>query len=145
MATQTKTRKSQIDSLVADVKGKAQNAYAKGSAVAGELGNMTKGNVAAVVSSGRILGAGIKELGEGSLVESRQVIDTLASDLKAFAAVKSPAEFLQLQFKLAQRNVDAAFALGTKNANTIGKLASEAAAPISGQVKANVAKIRAVV
>ena len=142
MATRSKTTKTTLDTLVADVQDKAKTAYAKGSAVAGELGDMAKGNVEAVVRSGRILGAGLKELGQGSLGEGKQAMDTFVDDLKAFAAVKSPAEFLQLQFKLAQRNIDTAFALGTKNANAIGKLVSEVAAPISTRIEANVAKLR---
>ena len=142
MVTQSKTRKIKIDSIVADVKDKAQAAYAKGSAVAGEFGSMTKGNVEAVVASGKILGAGLKDLGQDSIAEGKQAVDTFVADLRAFAAVKSPSEFLELQFKLAQRNIDSALALGTKNGKAIGKLASDVAAPITDQVKANVAKIR---
>jgi hypothetical protein len=142
VVTQGKTKKIKIDGIVADVTGKAKAAYAKGTAVADEIGTMTMGNIDAVVSSGKILGAGLKEMGEGSLAEGRQAIDILAADFKALAAVRSPAEFLQLQFKLAQRNVDAAFALGTRNAGALGKLAGEVAAPLSTQVKANVAKLR---
>lgn len=143
MATRSKAKQNTFSTLATDLQDKAKAAYAKGSTVAGEIGNMTKGNVEAVVQSGKILGAGLKELGESSLAEGKQAIDTWAADLKAFAAVKSPAEFLQLQFKLAQRNVDTAFALGTRNVDAIGKLATDVAAPISTQVKANVARLRA--
>ncbi|MDR2856585.1 MAG: phasin family protein [Novosphingobium sp.] len=139
MATDSKTAKS---TLVTEVQGKARTAYAKGSAVAGEIGSMAKGNVAAVVQSGKILGAGLKTLGEGSLAEGKQAVDTLAADLKALASVKSPAELLKLQFRLAQRNVDAAFALGAKNADAIGKLAGAVAAPISLRIGSNVARLR---
>jgi hypothetical protein len=142
VATQSKTRKIKVDSIVADAKGKVQAAYAKGSAVAGELGSMTKGNVEAVVASGKILGAGLKELGQGSIAEGKQAAETFVADLKAFAAVKSPSDFLQLQFKLAQRNIDNALALGARNGKAIGKLASDVSAPLTGQVKANVAKLR---
>jgi hypothetical protein len=101
MATQSKPKKKiQIDSIVADVQGKAKAAYAKGSAVAGEIGSMAKGNLDAVVSSGKILGTGLKEMGEGSFVEGRHAMDLLAEDLKAV------------------------FALGSKNGQAIGKLAS---------------------
>lgn len=143
MTTRTaKAKKATVQSIAADVQGKAKTAYAKGSAVVDELGAMTKSNVEAVVASGKILGAGLKELGEGSVAEGKQAASTFVADLKAFAAVKSPKEFFDLQFKVAKRNIDTAIALGGKNSKAIGKLASDAAAPLSSQVKANVAKLR---
>jgi hypothetical protein len=143
MTTETaKGKKINVKSIAADVQNKAKTAYAKGSAVAGELGSMTKGNVEAVAASGKILGAGFKELGEGSITEGKQAVDTFVADLKAFAAVKSPQEFFDLQFKLAKRNVDNAIALTGKNGKALGTLASYAAAPIAAQVKTNLAKLR---
>lgn len=145
MTTRTaKAKKATIQSLKADVQDKAKAAYAKGAAVAGELGTMTKGNVAAAVVSGKILGAGLKALGEDSVADGKQAVDTFVADLKAFAAVKSPKEFFDLQFKVAKRNIDTAVALGGKNGKAFGKLASDVAAPLAGQAKANVAKLRAV-
>jgi hypothetical protein len=143
MTTRTaKAKKITVESISTDIQGKAKTAYAKGAAVAGQLGTLTKDNVEAVVASGKILGAGLKELGEGSVAEGKQAAQTFVADLKAFAAVKSPTEFFSLQFKLAQRNIDNALALGTKNGKAVAKLASDAAAPLSSQVKTNVAKLR---
>lgn len=138
----TKAKKVSVKTIAADVQDKAKVAYAKGSVVAGEIGTLTKGNVGAVVASGKILGAGLKELGKDSVTEGKQVASTFIADLKAFAAVKSPTEFLELQFKVAQRNIDTALALTGKNGKALGKLASDAAAPLSDRVKTNVAKLR---
>ncbi len=144
MTTRTaKAKKVTVQSLKADVQDKAKLAYVKGAVVANELSTMTKGNVDAVVASGKILGAGLKELSEGSITDGKLAFGSFVADLKAFAAVKSPTEFFELQFKVAKRNIDTAVALGGKNGKAIGKLASDAAAPLSGQVKANVAKLRA--
>lgn len=137
-----KAKKITVKSVKADVQSKAKLAYAKGSEVAGEIGTITKGNVEAVVASGKILGAGLKEFGQGSITEGKQAVDTIVADFKALAAVKSPTEFFNLQFKLAKRNLDSVIALGGKNGKALAKLASEAAAPVSSQVKANVAKLR---
>lgn len=143
MTTRTaKTKKTTVKSFAADVQGKAKSAYAKGSAVAGELGEITKGNVEAVVASGKILGAGLKEFGQVSIVEGKQAVDAFVADVKALAAVKSPTEFFDLQLKLAKRNIDSALARGSKNGKVLGQLATDAAAPIANQVKANVAKLR---
>lgn len=144
MTTRTaKAKKVTVQSIAAEVQGKAKSAYVKGSAVASEIGAMTKGNVEAVVASGKILGAGFKEMGEGSVAEGKLAASTFVEDLKAFAGVKSPKEFFDLQLKLAKRNIDNAMALTSKNGKALGKLATDAAAPISTQVKANVAKLRA--
>ncbi|RZK00130.1 MAG: phasin family protein [Novosphingobium sp.] len=145
MTTRTaKAKKATVQSIKADVQDKAKAAYAKGSAVAGELGTITKGNVAALVVSGKILGAGLKTLGDDSVADGKQAVDSFVADLKAFAAVKSPKEFFELQFQVAKRNIDTAVALGGKNGKAFGKLASDVAAPLAGQAKANVAKLRAV-
>jgi hypothetical protein len=142
MATQGKGRKIDIESLAGEVEGQAKAACARGFAVIDEIGDMTRGNVGAVVDSGRILGAGLKEIGEGSLGRSRQAVDTFVADLKALAAIKSPADLFQFQLGLTRRNVDAAFALATSNGKALARLAGEAAAPISGQARANLARLR---
>jgi hypothetical protein len=138
----TKPKKVSVKTIAADVQDKAKVAYEKGSAVAGELGTFAKDNVEAVVASGKILGTGVKELSKDTVAEGKQAANTFVADLKAFAAVKSPTEFFNLQFKVAQRNIDAMLALTGKNGKALGKIASEAAAPLSEQVKTNVAKLR---
>jgi hypothetical protein len=135
---------SKAKALSADVQGKAKLAYAKGSEVAGEITAMTKGNVEAVVASGKILGAGLKELGQESITEGKKAADTAVADFKALTAIKTPKDFFDFQFKLAKRNIDTAIALSSKNGKALSQLASAAAAPLSSQVKANVAKLRAV-
>jgi hypothetical protein len=143
MTTRTaKAKKITAESISADIQGTARTAYAKGAAVAGELGTIAKGNVGAVVASGKILGAGLKELGESSVAEGKQAAQTFVADLKALATVKTPKDFFDFQVNLAKRNFDTVIALGGKNGKAIGKLASDAAEPLSSQVKANVAKLR---
>lgn len=133
---------SKAKALSADVQGKAKLAYAKGSVVASEIGSMTKGNVDAMVASGKILGAGLKGLGQESIAEGKQAVDTVVADFKTLTTLKSPKDFLDFQFKLVKRNIDTAIALSGKNSKALGKLAGDAAAPLSGQFKANVAKLR---
>jgi hypothetical protein len=140
--TQIAPKTIDVDAAAADIENKAKSAYAKGSAVAGEIGAMAKGNVEALVTSGKILGAGFKQMGENSVTEGKQAVDVFLADLKAFAAVKSPKEFFDLQFKLTKRSLDRAIALTGKNGEALGKLASLAAVPISAQVNANVGKLR---
>jgi hypothetical protein len=126
----------------ADVEAKAKLAYAKGSEVAGKVGTIVKSNVEAAVESSKTLGFGLKELGETTVEDSRAAMQTFADDLKDFASLKSPAEFFQLQGKLAARNVDAYFAYATKSGKAVKDLTEKTIAPISAQIKANVAAAR---
>lgn len=140
MAT-AKKNTTDYSKVLKDVQGKAKAAYAKSGAVAGEVTAFTKGNVGAVVASGKILATGAKTLGKDYIAESKGAFETLTGDLKAFAAVKSPTELFQLQGKLARRNFDAAVAFSSKTSESLVKLANEAFAPISNRVSIAVDKV----
>lgn len=140
MATAQKTTPD-YSKLIKDVQGKAQAAYAKGSAVVGDVSTFSKGNVEAVVASGKILATGAKALGKDYVTETKSAIGTLTADMKELAAVQSPTELFQLQGKLARRNFDSAVAFGSKTSETLLKLANEAFAPISNRVSVAVDKV----
>ena len=61
-ATTQKDLSKLLDNAVSTVKTQAKAAYAKGSAVAGEVGELSKGNIEAVVESGKILANGVKAI-----------------------------------------------------------------------------------
>jgi hypothetical protein len=144
MATATKGPKAELAGLVADVQDKAKVAYEKSTVVAGKVGELVKDNADALVVSGKTLGAGLKELGEGSVADSRKAVATFADDLKALAAVKSTSDLLKLQGELAGRNFDAALGLAAKNGQALRALAGKVFAPLSQRVKTNVETIRKV-
>ena len=140
MAT-AKTKTPDISAMISDVKGKAKAAYAKGVEVAGEVGTFTKGNVDAIVESGKILASGVKEIGTDYVTETKSAFETVSADMKKLAAVKSPTEFFQLQGEIARRNFDAAIALGSKNTEKLVKLSNESFAPISNRISVAADKI----
>ena len=144
--TKTKTTTTDftatIKGVAADVQGKAKAAFAKGSAALGEANEFTKGNVEAVVASGKILAAGLQNLGTGYVAESKTAFETLTADVKALTAVKSPTDFFKLQGELLRRNFDAAVAATSKNSEAAIKLANETIAPISGRVSLVIEKVK---
>lgn len=140
MAT-AKTKTPDISAMISDVKGKAKAAYAKGVEVAGEVGTFTKGNVDAIVESGKILASGVKEIGTDYVTETKSAFETVSADMKKLAAVKSPTEFFQLQGEIARRNFDAAIALGSKNTEKLVKLSNDSFAPISNRISVAADKI----
>ncbi|MBW8784224.1 MAG: phasin family protein [Novosphingobium sp.] len=125
-----------------DFQDKAKVAYDKSTAVFGEAAEFTKGNVEAVVESGKILAGGFQALGTTAVAESRSAFEALTSDVKSLAAVKSPAEFIKLQSEMVRRNFDQAVAFSSKQSEAVLKLASEAAAPIGNRVSLAVEKVR---
>jgi phasin family protein len=128
----------------AQVKAKvaAKDAYAKGSAVFGEASEFTKGNVEAMVVSGKVLAAGLQGIGTTMAADTKTSVDTITADVKAIAAVKSPTDLVKLQGEIARRNVDSMISYSTKNSEAFLKLANDVFAPISGRFSLAVEKVR---
>lgn len=125
----------------ADLQDKAKAAYEKGTATFGEANEFAKGNVEALVESGKILAAGLQEMGTALTTESRTAFETLTAEAKELAAVKSPTEFFQLQSNLLRKHFDAVVAQSSKNTEAVMKLANEAFSPISNRVTLAVEKV----
>jgi hypothetical protein len=143
MATKkTAAKPAGIKQFVADAKVKAKVAYAKGGAVLSEAGEFTKGNVEALVQSGKILSTGVQSLGKTYVAEAKTAIETTKADVKALAAVKTPASFFKLQGDILRRNFDDALSLSSKNTKTVFKLANDSFAPIQGRVGLAVSKVK---
>ena len=140
-ATTQKDLSKLLDNAVSTVKTQAKAAYAKGSAVAGEVGELSKGNIEAVVESGKILANGVKAISADYVAETKSAYETATGDFKKLAAVKSPTELFQLQGELMRRNFDAAVAFGSKETEKLVKLSNDTFAPISNRVSLIVDKV----
>lgn len=128
--------------IIADAQEKAKDVFSKGNAAFGDYNEFAKGNVDAVVESGKILAAGLQDMGTNLMAESRSAFEAMTADIKELTAVKSPADFFRMQSDFVRRNFDSAVAYGSKNTEAMLKLASEAAAPLSGRVSVAVEKVR---
>lgn len=111
-----------------------KTAYEKGNKLAGEMAEFSKGNVEALVESTKVLASGMQEIGKEAVEETKSAYEAATADLKSMAAVKSPAELLQMQSELARRNFDAMMGFGSKNSEKMLKLANDAFAPISSRM-----------
>jgi hypothetical protein len=119
---------------VGELQAKTKDAYEKGTAYAGEMTDFAKGNVEALVESGKVLSAGMQDVGKTYVGEAKAAYETLTGDLKEMAAIKSPTELFQLQGKIARRNFETMVAFSSKTGDTMMKLYGDAFAPISGRV-----------
>lgn len=141
MAKNTNDFTAAFTSTFADLQEKAKSAYEKGTVTAGEATEFAKGNVEALVESGKIFAEGAKVLGADLVTESKTAFETMTADVKELASVKSPADFFKFQSELVRRNFDAAVAAGSKNTEALFKLTNDAFAPLSTRVSLAVEKI----
>ena len=130
-----------INEAIGEFQTRAKEAYEKSSETLAEATEFAKDNIEAVVESGKILAGGAQDLGKTYVEEAKSAYETLTSELKELAAVKSPTELFQLQGKIARRNFDAMVAASSKNTEAMIKLYSEAFAPISGRVNVAAEKL----
>lgn len=140
--TQTADMTAKLKEGLADLQTRAKTLYGKGSELATEMGEFTKGNAEAVVESGKIFAAGAQEIAKSQFEDGKTVVETLTADAKEFVAVKSPTEFFQLQGKIASRNFDATVAQVSKTTEAWVKLANDSFAPISNRVSVAMEKVR---
>ncbi len=125
-----------------EAQAKAKAAFEKSSVAFGEAGDFAKGNVEAVIESGKIFAEGLQGMGSELVAESRTAFETFTGDIKELAAAKSPTDFFKLQGDILRKNFDSAVAYGSKNSEAALKLFSDTVAPISGRVSVAVEKAR---
>jgi len=123
-----------VTDAVAEIQTRAKVAYEKGTESLTEATEFAKGNVEALVESGKIYAAGAQDLGKTYVEEAKSAYETLSADLKEMAAIKSPTELFQLQGKIMRRNFDALMATSSKNSEAVLKLANDTFAPLTGRV-----------
>ena len=144
----TMTMKTKItegfESMMSEAQAKAKEAFEKSSTMLGDYAEFAKGNVEAVVESGKVLTEGLQDMGTNFVAESRSMFETVSADVKEMAAAKSPTDLIQLQSEMFRKSFDSAVAYGSKNTEAMLKIASDAMAPISGRMTLAVEKVRSV-
>jgi phasin family protein len=140
--TKTTAMTDTVQAAMKDAAAKAKTTFEKGQAAMGGMGTFTKGNVEAVVESSKLLASGLQELSKTYMADSKAAVETMTSEMKDLASVKSPAEFFEKQSAMVRKQFDAAVAASSKNSEAMLKLASEAFQPISSRVSIAVDKIK---
>lgn len=109
-----------------------------------EANDFAKGNVEALVESGRIAAKGFEGLGQDAAEYSRKSFESATAALKNLATVKSPADFFRLQSDYFRGAFDSYVAEASKNTEALIKLASDAAQPLSNRVAVAAEKAKTV-
>lgn len=145
MATQASDYTSVMTDTMTDamkeMQDRTQSAYNKSTEAMTEMTEFAKGNVEAAVESGKIFAEGVQSMGQTYADEAKSAYETVTSDLKDMASIKSPTELFQLQGKILRRNFDAMVATSSKNTDAAMKLANDAMAPISDRVNVAAEKL----
>ncbi|MBX7532479.1 phasin family protein [Qipengyuania sp. 1XM1-15A] len=128
--------------MAADVQTRAKAAYDKSAEMTQDVVEFQKGNLEALVESGKILAGGMQDMGRTYVEEAKSAAETVQGDVKKMAAVKSPTELFQLQGEIARRNFDAMVSTTSKNTEAMLKLANEAFAPLSSRMSLAAEKVR---
>lgn len=142
MSAKTAEPVAAVKEALADAQAKAKEAFTKSSALFSEAGEFTKGNVEALVESGKILASGLQTMGKDYVTEGKTAFETVQADIKELAAVKSPADFFKLQGEIMRRNFDAVVTAGSKHSEAVLKLTNDAFAPVSTRVSLAIEKVK---
>jgi phasin family protein len=131
-----------LETVMNEAQTKAKEAFEKSSAMFGDYAEFAKGNVEAMVESGKIFAEGIQDMSTNLVAEGRTAFESVSADIKQMAAAKSPTDLIQLQSEMVRKSFDSAVAYGSKNTEAMLKIASEAMAPLSSRVTLAVDKVR---
>ena len=122
--------------MAADMQTRAKAAYDKGTEMTKEAVEFQKGNLEALVESGKILVSGMQDLGRTYADEAKSAAETVQGDV-----TKSPTELFQLQGDIARRNFDAMVSATSKNTEAMLKLVNDAFAPVSNRMSLAAEKV----
>jgi len=126
----------------AEFSAKAKAAAEKSAKALEDINEFGKGNVEALVESGKIAAKGFETLGQDYADYARKQFEGTTAALKGFAAVKSPTEFFKLQADFVRGQFDSFVAESSKNTEAMLKLAGDVAKPISNRVALAAEKIK---
>lgn len=135
MTDQLKSAADKAKTLFADANAKSTKAFE-------EINEFSKGNIEALVESGKIAAKGIEALGQDAAEYSRKQFEGATAALKSLSSVKSPTDFFKLQSDYVRSSFDAVVAQTSKNTEAVLKLAGEVAQPISNRVAVAVEKVK---
>jgi len=125
-----------------DAKARAEGAMQKGAQLVEELSAFGKGNLEAMVESSKIAARGIESLGQEAVAYAKTSFEQQSAAFRQLAAVKSPTEFMKLQGELVRQSFDQMVAQGSRQTETVLKLAGEVAQPISNRMAVAAEKIK---
>jgi len=134
-----------FQSILADANERSQDLVKRSQKVAGELADLARANVEAVVEASRVATQGARTIGQDAVSSGRNGFEQAADAIRSLAEAKSPTEYLQLQSDLARASFDRAVAESSRLTESLVKLAGEAFQPLSNRASANAERFNTLV
>jgi phasin family protein len=134
-----------FQSIFADANERSQEIAKKTQKVAGELADLARANVEAVVEASRVAAEGAKAISQDVVAKQRNSYEQAADAIRSLAEAKSPTEYLQLQGDFARASFDRMVAESSKLTESMVKLAGEAFQPLSNRASANAERFNTLV
>jgi phasin family protein len=134
-----------FQSLFTDANQRSQDLAQRSQKVAGELADLARANVEAVVEAGRVASEGARSIGQEAVSSSRNSFEQAADAIRSLAEAKSPTEYLQLQGEFARATFDRAVSESSRLTESLVKLAGEAFQPLSNRASANAERFNTLV
>lgn len=142
MEATLKTATDKTQAMFADANDRAKAALEKGAKLIEDLNDFSKGNVEAIVESGKIAAKGAEEVARYTTDYAKASVEKANAAAKTFAAVKSPTELFKLQGDYAKEAMDSLVAESAKFTESYLKLLGEIAQPLSNRVALAAEKIK---
>ena len=132
-----------VQAAFGDINERTKTAMERNAKMMEEMSDLTKGNVEAIVASGRTAAQGFQTLGQEAADFGRRSFEEASATLKSFAEVKSPTDFFRLQSDYARSAFDSMIAESSKMSESMIKLAGEVAEPITNRAAIAADKVKA--
>ncbi|MES2157125.1 MAG: phasin family protein [Pseudomonadota bacterium] len=126
--------KAKLETVYADMNEKAKAGVEKSTKAIEELSDLTKGNVEAMVESGKIAAKAMETMGQEAVDYSRKSFEKATATMKTFATIKTPTEFFQLQSQMMSSSFDDFAKEAAKSSEAMMKLVGEVAQPLTARV-----------
>ena len=124
---------SKSQNMFADMSARAKGAMEKNMKMAEEMNDFAKGNVEAMVESGKITAKGLESIGQDAAEYGRSSFEHMTATMKNIAQIKSPTELFKLQSDFVRGAFDSYVAQASKQTEAMLKLAGDAAQPLSSR------------
>lgn len=134
--------KAKMETAYADFNEKAKASVEKSTKAMEEMSDLAKGNVEAMVESGKIAAKAIETMGQEAVDYSRKSLEKATASFKSFSTVKTPTEFFQLQSQFLSSSFDDFTKEAAKNGEAFIKMAGDVAAPLTARVTVVTDKVK---
>ncbi|UAK25435.1 phasin family protein [Sphingomonas nostoxanthinifaciens] len=128
--------------MFGDASARMKTAFEKSTKISEEMVEFTRGNVEALMTSARVAAKAGESLGQEAAEYGKKSFETASAAFKSFASVKSPTELFQLQSEYAKASFDSAVAEASKLSESLLKVMSDIAQPISTRYAVAAEKIK---